>query len=119
MARARLRSEEWPGWSLEVRVLNSWASRIKGLLGTDAMARAVMLTRCSSVHTFGMKYALDLLFVGEGGEVLMSCRDVAPGEFRSCSGAFCVIERPSSDGAWPGRGEQLWVCSITADALCA
>lgn len=119
MARARLRSEEWPGWDLEVRVLSSWASRLRGLLGSGEGVSPVMLTRCSSVHTFGMKYALDLLFIGEGGEVLMSCRDVGPGELRSCPQAFCVVERASSDGAWPGRGEQLWVCAITADALCA
>lgn len=66
------------GWSIEVRVLDSWTARLKGLLGTDADACPVMLTRCGSVHTLGMRYPLDLLFIGKEGEVLMSCRDVAP-----------------------------------------
>ena len=68
MSRALFRSEEWPGWSIEVRVLDSWTGRLKGLLGTDADACPVMLTRCGSVHTLGMRNPLHLLLIGKEGE---------------------------------------------------
>lgn len=117
MTMARLMSEGRSGWAVGVRVLGSWTARLRGLLGTGPEACPVMLTRCGSVHTFGMTYPIDLLFVGEEGEVLKSCRNVVPREFRSCAGAFCVIERPSREDEWPEAGERLWVCAISADAL--
>lgn len=117
MAYARLRSDRPSTGMLEVRVLNSWPSRMRGLLGTGRDAGPVLLTRCSSVHTLGMRYPLDLLFVGEHGRVLQSFRGVPPGEVRSCAGALCTIERPSSGEWWPARGDDIWVCAISADVL--
>ena len=60
----RLASDEHPDRVIELRVLNSWAERVRGLLATDADAAPVLLTRCGSIHTFGMRYPLDVAFVG-------------------------------------------------------
>lgn len=117
MAYVRLESEQWPGRTFEVRVLSSWAQRLRGLLGTSPKIGAVMLARCSSVHTFGMAYDLDLAFVGKRGEVLEVCAGVPPGEVRSHPGAFCVMERPASRETWPEVGESLWVSAISAESL--
>lgn len=115
MAFVRLEADEAPGEVLEARILGTWAERLKGLLGTGADACPVLLMRCSSVHTYGMRYPLDLAFIGERGEVLEVARSVAPGEVVSRAGAFCVLERPARDGAWLCRGEHLWVRAVSAD----
>lgn len=119
MFSARLASDERPDVTHELVVLRSWAERLKGLLGTGPDARPVLLVRCSSVHTFGMGYPLDLAFVGELGEVLRVVRDVAPGELASHPQAFCVMERPSCDGEWPEEGEHLWIVSVGLGAAGA
>ncbi len=68
-----------------------------------------MLALCSSVHTFGMRYSLDVAFVGERGEVLLVCRDLDPGRVCAHRRARCVIERPAREGEWLEEGEHLWV----------
>jgi len=46
------------------------AERRTGLLGTDGLAGALWIEPCSSVHTFGMRYPLDLAFVRSDGRVI-------------------------------------------------
>lgn len=115
MAFVRLEADEAPGEVLEARMLGTWGGRLKGLLGTEADASPVLLMRCSSVHTYGMRYPLDLAFIGDRGEVLEVARSVAPGNVVSCAGAFCVLERPARDGGWLGGGEHLWVRAVGVD----
>ena len=120
MALARLKSDERPQATYEFVVLSSWTERLRGLLGTGRDARPVLLVRCGSVHTFGMRYPIDLAFVGEQGEVLMVRRGVGPGHVCSCAGAECVAERPAvEEGEWPVEGEHLWIVSVSADAAGA
>ena len=94
-------------------MLSSWRERLRGLLGSGEDARAVLITRCGSIHTFGMRYPIDVALLGELGEVLVSFRGVSPGEFRSHPEAWCTIERPARKGAWLEEGEQLWVVSVS------
>jgi hypothetical protein len=71
------------------------------LLGLAFLRRAdagpgLLLPRCSSVHTFGMKFALDVYFFGEDGTVLAVRRAVPPRRFLACRGAVAVLEIPTS-----------------------
>lgn len=118
MAWARIESEP-EGLLLEVRALSTWAERLRGLLGTDRNAPPALLLRCGSVHTIGMRYPLDIAFVGERGQVLKICRSVPPGSLRSCKGAYATLERPASHEPWPREGESLWVSAVSAEmSLC-
>ena len=117
MPAARLCCDERPGERFELRVLSTWRERLRGLLGTAPDAGPVLLALCSSVHTFGMRYPLDVAFVGERGEVLLVCRGVPPGQVRAHPGARCVIERPAREGEWLEEGEHLWAASISADGV--
>lgn len=72
-----------------------------------------MLARCGSVHTYGMRYPLDLAFVSPEGLVLKACRGVGAREVHADAGAACVLERPASEGPWPDVGEHLWVRSVS------
>ncbi len=55
--------------------------RCRGLIGADAerVSKGLALPHCQSVHTFGMRLPLDLVFVDRGRRVLRVCRNVPPG----------------------------------------
>lgn len=111
--RVRIESDERPERPLTLRVLSTWAERLRGLLGTREDAEPVMLVRCGSVHTFGMTYAIDVALVGELGEVLRVRRSVPPREVVSHFDACCAIERPAREGPWVEEGEHLWVSALS------
>jgi hypothetical protein len=90
-----------------LRVLDGFVSRLRGLLGSDRSSMPVLITNCSSIHTIGMRFALDVAFIGGDGRVLRVCRGVAPGRLRSCRKAACVVERPASVRAWLVEGNHL------------
>jgi uncharacterized membrane protein (UPF0127 family) len=76
-------------------------SRRARLLGLAMMPRAppagwaLVLPRCSSVHTVGMRFALDVVFLDAGGCVLRVARGVPPWRVVSCRGAAAVVEAPA------------------------
>ena len=81
-------------------------ARARGLLGTNAnwgdAGRVLVLAPCKSVHTIGMRYALDIAFVNRRGTVLRSERNVKPGRLLSCRKAALVLERPYNRATpWP------------------
>src|SRR5690606_32442088 len=57
-------------------------SRMRGLLGrarlADGARQALWLVPCGSVHTAGMGYPLDIVFLDRGGRVLDCCEGVRP-----------------------------------------
>lgn len=69
-------------------------SRLRGLAGLDALpARAGLhLPRTRSVHTFGMRFALDLVWLGADGAVLRVDRAVGPHRHRAALRARSVVE---------------------------
>lgn len=96
----------------EFRVLSTWVQRLRGLLGTWEGAAPVMLTRCRSIHTYGMRYPIDVAFVSGAGEALKVVRGMPPSGCSSCPGAECVLERPAAEGPWIGKGEHLRAVSL-------
>lgn len=61
-------------------------SRMRGLLGRPRLqgdaSQALWLTPCGSVHTFGMGYPLDLVFLDREGRVLDCIESLRP--WRTC-----------------------------------
>jgi uncharacterized protein len=88
-----------------VFVARSWRARLLGLAGLTALPPdvALLLPACRSVHTFGMRFALDLVWVDARGAVVRVDRDVAPCSVRSCAGARAVIEAPAGEGGGLAR----------------
>jgi uncharacterized membrane protein (UPF0127 family) len=97
---------------LSVREAASFRSRLLGLalIGRAAMphSEALWLRRTRSVHTFGMRFSLDLVWLGADGEVVRIDRSVPPGRLRSCRAARSVVELPV-DGQQTGVVE--FVCA--------
>ncbi len=53
-----------------VDVATSRASRAKGLLGRDTFEGAFAIPKCRWVHTMGMRFALDIAYVGADDQVI-------------------------------------------------
>ena len=53
-----------------VEVAESFGSRLRGLLGRDGIEGAIYLRPAKSVHTLGMKFAIDVAFVDRELRVL-------------------------------------------------
>lgn len=72
-------------------------SRLLGLalLDRHRAPRGLLIPRCRSVHTFGMRFPLDLLFLGPDSEPLIAVREVEPGHRVRVPEAAAVLELPS------------------------
>ena len=97
MVPKRLRGLEelsWPGGP-RVFVARSLLSRLLGLAFLAELPRdcGLLLPRCSTVHTFGMRFALDLVFVDADGDPVRIVRDVGPRRIIRRRGAAAVLER--------------------------
>jgi uncharacterized membrane protein (UPF0127 family) len=69
-------------------------ARRHGLARLDSLPddHALLIPRCPSVHTFGMRFALDLIWLGKSDRVVRVDRSVAPGRMRMCPRARSVVE---------------------------
>jgi uncharacterized membrane protein (UPF0127 family) len=88
-----MRARELDG-GLRVLEAEGWAERTRGLARRDELpaAEALHIPRCRSVHTFGMRFALDLVWLDGAGRAVRVDRDVPPRRFRTCLGARSVVE---------------------------
>jgi uncharacterized membrane protein (UPF0127 family) len=85
----------------EVPVAVGIRARLLGLalLDREAAGPGLLIPRCAAVHTFGMRFALDIYFLGSGDEILDVRRGVPPRRFVAHRGAVAVLEIP----AFPAR----------------
>lgn len=100
---------------IRFRVLRTWRERLVGLLGArrgGASSPPVLLERCGSVHTFGMRVRIDVALVDGRGRVLLSRRGVPSGRLLSARGAIAALERLSSPFPWPLEGERLAIPNL-------
>jgi uncharacterized membrane protein (UPF0127 family) len=84
----------------EVRVARGPRVRFLGLahLDREEAGSGLLIPRCSSVHTFGMRFPLDLYFLGRDGEVVAARRGVPARRLASCGRARAVLELPATQG---------------------
>jgi len=69
-------------------------SRRRGLARLDSLApdQALHIPHTPSVHTFGMRFALDLIWLSADGSVVRVDRSVPRGRVRLCLKARSVVE---------------------------
>ena len=82
-------------------------ARLRGLLGLDGYEGVLMLAPCRDIHTFGMRFPIDVAFVSSDGTVLESYRNVAPGCRIRDKRAIAVLERFASDEEWYEPGDAV------------
>ena len=74
-----------------IRVAKGFFDRLRGLAFAPP-GQPLEIPRCRSVHTFGMRYALDLIWIDDERRVVRIDRAVPPRRGRSCRQARSVIE---------------------------
>ena len=71
--------------------------RLVGLLGTTELEKgeALVLEPCNSVHMFGMRYAIDVLFLDETGRIVYAAQQLRPWRMtKVVRGARIAVELP-------------------------
>jgi uncharacterized membrane protein (UPF0127 family) len=85
---------------LDVRLAWDRRARLLGLshLDRNQAGPGLLIPRCSSVHTFGMRFRLDLYFLDQRGVVVSRRLAVPPRRFAFCRRASAVLELPAQEG---------------------
>lgn len=95
----RLTCRELPG-GLRLFEARTFGARLRGLAAIDDLSpgSALLIPRCRSVHTLGMRFALDLVFVDGGGRPVRLIQDLRPRRIAFCRGASGVVEARAGEG---------------------
>ncbi len=102
-----------------VEVAASGGKRSKGLLGRKGLApgEALWIVPCEAVHTFGMQFSLDLIYLDRRHRIRKICRNVPPWRLSACLSAHSVVELAAGSireaDAQPGDHMELTESSPT------
>ncbi|MFC1671562.1 DUF192 domain-containing protein [Planctomycetota bacterium] len=79
---------------IELEVALGAGERMKGLLGRDGLdqGKGYLLPACTCVHTWFMKFPLDLVYINADMTVVKVCRNVKPFRMSCCFGAETTLE---------------------------
>ena len=87
------------------------AARRRGLLGRDSLApgHALLIAPCSSIHTWFMRFPIDVIFARRDGLVLKTRAAIPPWKMAFGWGAYAVVELPAGAVAQAGvaAGDRL------------
>jgi uncharacterized membrane protein (UPF0127 family) len=88
-------------------IADSPESRRRGLLGRAPLqpGEGLWISQCDSIHTYGMQFPIDVLFLGPDSQVLDIAPNMAAGGTVTRDGAASCLELPS--GACEATGTQV------------
>ena len=77
-----------------VEVADRGAKRRKGLLGRDGLSlgEGMWIIPCEAVHTFGMRFPIDLVYLDRNKRVKKVKSDVRPRRLSACLSAHSILE---------------------------
>ena len=80
-----------------LEVADSAPKRTKGLLGRDGLGsgEGLWIIPCESVHTFFMRFAIDLVYLDRRNRVKKIRSVVVPWRVSACLSAHSVLELPA------------------------
>ncbi|PKM60078.1 MAG: hypothetical protein CVU99_10035 [Firmicutes bacterium HGW-Firmicutes-4] len=66
----------------EVKVADRFVTRLIGLLRTARLDenQGLLLKKCNQVHTYGMKFTIDAIFLSKDGDILHIEKEMVPGK---------------------------------------
>ena len=90
------------------------SDRKKGLLGRDGLApgQALIIAPTNLVHTFAMRFPIDILFVARNGRVIKVRNAVPRRRIAGAWGGFAVIESAAGqlEASGTRAGDLIEVC---------
>jgi len=83
-----------PAAGLQLRRAASIGERFTGLIGRPPLgpAEGLVFERCDAVHTFAMRFPIDVVFLDRSGRVLRVAERLRPWRIAWTPGAHTVIE---------------------------
>jgi uncharacterized protein len=105
-----------------VGLADGWWSRCRGLLGRRSLpaGEGLLLSPCRSIHMFGMRFPIDVVFMTGDGTVVENYPDLAPGRrTRWHRDARHALELPAGTIAATGTraGDRLtWAPELSPSA---
>lgn len=95
----------------QAEVADQAASRNKGLLGRTGLnsGEGLWIVPCESVHTFFMRFPIDLVYIDRNKKVKKVRSGVGPWRLSACLSAHSIIELPAGviHDTQTGPGDQL------------
>ncbi len=107
--------------TLQLRVADTHWQRMRGLLGYAPLKvdQGLLIKPCNMIHTVGMRYPIDVVYVDARGRVLKIAKDVAPLRMSACLRAHAVLELAAGQAQafglrvgqtlpaawWPGKAD--------------
>lgn len=81
-----------------VRIANNIVTRMVGLLRTKSMEidDALVIKPCNNIHTIGMKFNIDVLFIDKHNRIVKIVRNLSPFNFTYSFKAKYCIELPTN-----------------------
>lgn len=80
--------------TFKTRLTETWCERSRGLLALSELQshEALWITQCNSVHTFGMPYSLDLIYLNRSLHIIKLVEHCVPRRISWCWSAKSVLE---------------------------
>jgi uncharacterized membrane protein (UPF0127 family) len=100
-----------------VEIAATRATRRRGLLGRDRLDQttAMLLAPCAAVHTIGMRFPIDVVFVDRQGFAVKIVRNLRPWRMALATGGRAVIEMAAGSVDW-GQvlpGDRLYLAPVS------
>jgi uncharacterized membrane protein (UPF0127 family) len=96
-----------------------WA-RMRGLLGRSSLPRgeAILLRPAASIHTFFMRFPIDVVFVDENSRVIRIAHRLEPWRTAAKRSAAAVLELAAGECERRGlhEGDELQLAPVSAGA---
>jgi uncharacterized membrane protein (UPF0127 family) len=80
-----------------MRIARGFRARLIGLTLRRAADEPLLIPRCRSVHTAGMRFAIDVVFLDARGRVVRVAPAVRPWRLVSCRRAVAVVETAAGE----------------------
>jgi hypothetical protein len=100
-------------------VADTSKARRTGLLQRESLAagEGLWLVPCEAVHSFGMKFAIDVLYLDKQKRVLKIRRAMQPRRLSACLWAYSALELPAGTAEATGTepGDTLEIRRLTPD----
>jgi len=97
------------------------AARNRGLLGRDSLppGEGLWIAPCESVHTFFMRFSIDLIYLDRKLRVKKVRHSVPPWRVSACLTAHSVLELPAGTAAATRtqRGDQVEIAPAVASPV--
>jgi uncharacterized protein len=111
----------WRTVATHVSVADTPGSRRRGLLGYPELEEheGLWIVPCESVHTVGMSYPIDLIYLNKGRRVVKVVESLAPCSVSICLRAYSVIELAAGAVRLSDTmvDHQLAVTSLTRESI--